>query len=147
MAAIQKHRPSLTNDQLRILGCALNCYIRELSRDQAANLGELLQTIKVSEYLQSFKPAVDTTSDAALLAKYLGGSVAANLAPSLATESNHAAEQSTRTTELTDDQRYELIGRKSSTQRTEEETKFYLEESMRRMIALSKQETINGDQL
>lgn len=132
-----KHRPSLTNEQVRISCKALSAHILELSKDQATNLVEIIATIKLKEYLETFLVSeTPDNSDAALLAKYLGAN-----APAL------QQVKSAETKELTEAERFELIGKKSSNERTEEETRFYLDYSMRQMIAMSKQTTISDSQL
>lgn len=132
-----KHRPSLTNEQVRISCKALSAHILELSKDQATNLVEIIATIKLKEYLETFLVSeTPDNSDAALLAKYLSAN-----APAL------QQVKSAETKELTEAERFELIGKKSSNERTEEETRFYLDYSMRQMIAMSKQTTISDSQL
>lgn len=137
-----KHRPTLTTESIVLICRALSTHIGALSGDQTTNLAEIVKTIKVKEYLDTFAtmPAV-ADSTAALLAKYLGAdspAVAAQIAKAPAV---------TAPTTLTDAERHAIIGRKSSTERTDEETKFYLDYSMQQMLAISRQKEIDSNQL
>lgn len=139
-----KCRPTFTNDQVRLTVRALHLQILELSKDQATNLMEIIATIKLKEYMETFiVTETPDNSEAALLAKYLGEN-----APALEQlKVSKVTTQSATLTPLSDEERYNLIGKKPSTERTPEETRFYLDYGMKQMLAMSKQNTISDSQL
>lgn len=139
-----KCRPTFTNLQVRLAVRALHLQILELSKDQATNLIEIIATIKLKEYMETFiVTETPDTSEAALLAKYLGEN-----APAIEQlKVTGVTQQAPALTPLSEEERYNLIGKKPSTERTAEETKFYLDYGMKQMLAMSKQNTISDSQL
>ena len=131
MALPTKVRPTFTLQELALLVRGVEELMDKHIRAGDFSNPILLRMMKLKTYCDSFQAVERDTSDAALLAKYIASQgIAVGKAAIEGTVTGVGQELETPIVvaqeDLTDDQRYDLLSLRDSSERTEEENIWYL---------------------